>query len=576
MYSFIFITLFTATLFAQNLKIEGLYPKNLSTDTNYVKNRSCDLGTKGIAASVGATLTRDTANDLENGYSCKSTSAAFPRNTIISTFKLDKSLEGSQCVAKIKYNSTSVHTLSVYNNGVQLTNAIATLPVVTSPAVSEGKIYFDCKTGSSNVVELYLTSTAAGSINWVEATVSKADFAQSKQAALYGRLVTPLNAACDWPNSSTSFATAAADAGCPVPTAFGNASAPATRIPAITFSNLPAGKYRVVATGQFGFSTNSASQQSQARFSDGTNTTSAQFFALNSSGTDISLGNIVEGVFEYSTDQSNITISLQSRVNLGTVTHGGSVSDFEIAVYYFPSGSDTVVNSKCVNDIACENTFSADVSRTGVVSGENLDWLNGNASISTSSYTLTFNSGIFTNTPNCTATPYRTDIAPVTRISVQSSSSINIFSINFVGGFAIDAEFKIVCQKSGSDFKAKQTIQGFFSNMITGDNNKVMDSFKFAGVTEATVCSSSPCTLYRASSGISSVTRSGVGTYTINFIAGRYLTAPHCTMNIGNGANPLIASGPGSPTTTTYTFGSNIFSGANTDSFGSVICIGDR
>lgn len=55
----------------------------------------------------------------------------------------------------------------------------------------------------------------------------------------------------------------------------------------------------------------------------------------------------------------------------------------------------------------------------------------------------------------------------------------------------------------------------------------------FGGASSATVCSSSPCNIstngFNATPGVSSVTRTGVGAYNINFTAGTFSQAPVCT-----------------------------------------------
>jgi hypothetical protein len=55
------------------------------------------------------------------------------------------------------------------------------------------------------------------------------------------------------------------------------------------------------------------------------------------------------------------------------------------------------------------NDFSARVSTSGTVSSENVDWINGNCSMSGTSSaraTCTFNTSLFSVTPNCTLTAY--------------------------------------------------------------------------------------------------------------------------------------------------------------------------
>src|SRR5690606_26569154 len=68
-----------------------------------------------------------------------------------------------------------------------------------------------------------------------------------QQATFFGSVTTPSTASCLW-GPGTSFNSFSADSDCPVATAAGNASAPATKIPAITFANMPAGEYLFITS----------------------------------------------------------------------------------------------------------------------------------------------------------------------------------------------------------------------------------------------------------------------------------------------------------------------------------------
>lgn len=58
-----------------------------------------------------------------------------------------------------------------------------------------------------------------------------------------------------------------------------------------------------------------------------------------------------------------------------------------------------------------------------------------------------------------------------------------------------------------------------------------IESVKFAGATISTACTSSPCTLYQNTGGISTVTRSAQGNYSVNFVSGTYSQSPTCSCN---------------------------------------------
>lgn len=108
-----------------------------------------------------------------------------------------------------------------------------------------------------------------------------------------------------------------------------------------------------------------------------------------------------------------------------------------------------------------ETGFSAFVSSAGVVSGENLDWINGNASVSdTSLYTFTYNVGFFTARPNC-FTQFETEINTTERhIQVDSSlSNATTLVIRVVNSANVKTAeaFSVFCRKQGSDYtRARQ------------------------------------------------------------------------------------------------------------------------
>lgn len=96
-----------------------------------------------------------------------------------------------------------------------------------------------------------------------------------------------------------------------------------------------------------------------------------------------------------------------------------------------------------------QDTFSADISGADAVSNENVDWINGNCTdATTGEQTCTFNSGIFTATPNCVATGV-TD-GNTANISAVSSTSVTI-RVHDGGGTATNNASKLMCQKATVD-----------------------------------------------------------------------------------------------------------------------------
>lgn len=126
------------------------------------------------------------------------------------------------------------------------------------------------------------------------------------------------------------------------------------------------------------------------------------------------------------------------------------------------SGSTQVFASQC--GASCENVLSAKVSSAGVVSGENVDWINGNASIaSTSQYSIAFTSGVFTVAPTCVVTPLNGAVyASSQEFTAVTASGGTWLTGRADTGVATAMDWRLVCYKTGADYQASRTIVGSF------------------------------------------------------------------------------------------------------------------
>jgi hypothetical protein len=114
----------------------------------------------------------------------------------------------------------------------------------------------------------------------------------------------------------------------------------------------------------------------------------------------------------------------------------------------------------CTNSYECTDTFSAKVSAAGVVSDENIDWINGNTFLTdTSLYTYTFKTGIFTSAPNCVVSPSIGDVSTGDAVIVSASSTQVVvrtgFSVNTSAMSKNAYLHQIICQKQGADYIGK-------------------------------------------------------------------------------------------------------------------------
>lgn len=129
----------------------------------------------------------------------------------------------------------------------------------------------------------------------------------------------------------------------------------------------------------------------------------------------------------------------------------------------FVGASDITQNMSACNSPSCTTEFSALVDAAGIVSNENLDWINGNGTLSgggNSITSLTFQTGLFSTTPNCVASAENTTGYSAI---INASGSTGVSVRNFTTSVPTNTTgvFRIVCQRSGADFTtAKQLSNG--------------------------------------------------------------------------------------------------------------------
>lgn len=108
-------------------------------------------------------------------------------------------------------------------------------------------------------------------------------------------------------------------------------------------------------------------------------------------------------------------------------------------------------------NLQLDNVYSAQVSSTGVVSGENKDWINGNCVNSpTGVFTCTPVSGIFTTTPNCVTvnTEGNGGSGLISSFNVATSTASSLVFSTANAGTSANYKFSVICQKSGNDYLA--------------------------------------------------------------------------------------------------------------------------
>lgn len=387
-------------------------------------------------------------------------------------------------------------------------------------------------TGSTAEV-CYVQDVAASDVVWIgKASLGAMPSTMSPevaQAQLAGSSYFAGTTNCTLTRTSTTIGAFSADADCPGPTTelstVGSWQATDSDLIRQTINSLPPGNY--VARFILGNTVASPANTSFA-INDGTTTCTGVVGNSQSNPT----GFVVDCPFSY-TLSGNRSFELYGASAASTITlqmaQTSPAAGIRFQLFYYPPASK-IYSQACNDPRQCENVFSANLDSAGTVSGENLDFINGNAaSGGTGIKTVTWNTGIFTADPNCVLTVVGGSSASnELHIEISASSSTSLTYETASTGADANFAAKLVCQKSPPDYKAQNQITGTFANVVTapGISKPKTCYYAFGGagsLSSQTLCNSSPCTEYYDSCGaISSIPRSALGDYTFTFAAGTF------------------------------------------------------
>lgn len=437
---------------------------------NLLDNKGFEDGISVGWTNVGGTYALAVApNILFENVSAAFTATLAGQYFETSSYVVPKILHGERCYAKIQYAGGDANSYLTVMDGASLeiipTSARAFLNA--SIGTKTVKTYFDCP--SSGSIKFRIISTAAMAIAFFdEAALGTADLVPTKQAIFIGDVFYPTGIGNVNVASLGYIDALIANTG-----TYTNLIAPTGNRIGFRIPSAAKGRYVIIGTGFEVFAgggapTNSGGIVSFAS-SDIPATQSCGLISTQgnvASQSDVRGGGAIVCEYNNTSDQLNkeFWIKFKATVNNGNLfTAEGS----RISVYFYPSGTDTVVNSKCINDIACENTFSASISTGGIVQQEGLDWINGNCTLpQAGQYSCTYNAGIFVNgTPNCSIQTIGQNVYTVVESNTPGGIIYGTFQVNNVRG---SSAVYLTCTKSGTDFKPRQTIQGFFSSMLSG------------------------------------------------------------------------------------------------------------
>lgn len=236
----------------------------------------------------------------------------------------------------------------------------------------------------------------------------------------------------------------------------------------------------------------------------------------------------------------------------------------------------TTVNTytgQCQSDIECSNEYSVSVDTAAALARISVSgWATSAAASGTNNQikTLTVPSGVFSVLPVCECTAVATATAELRDCKFNETGS-TVTSLVFnssAGGVASNLPLNITCTKTGVDYKARRQIVGSFKGLsaMPGTSSPQRYVALAATTNEVTVCSASPCTLFRESyPGWVVVTRSGSGQYSAAFSSavqnGRI---PVCHLRSTQDGN-LAFYRPTVVTASTLTFGARTNAAAAAD-----------
>jgi len=198
---------------------------------------------------------------------------------------------------------------------------------------------------------------------------------------------------------------------------------------------------------------------------------------------------------------------------------------------------------KCANDYECTDTFSAQISSTGVVSNENLDWINGNCTVATSNYTCPLNTNLkdgvsgLTTTMNCVVDNNQAGAAIAHGFTANSTTSFTFQTYNSTNGAANAQPTIIKCQKGSSDYKPKtaKVASSIGVPTVPGVTSSAIKTFS------AILASTSGTISNQIGNVISSCTAANPTVCTLSGLT----ATPNCTVStvfVGNNMLPQIQS----------------------------------
>ena len=375
---------------------------------------------------------------------------------------------------------------------------------------------------TSNGISIASTSSQTGTVYIDDAFLGAVDLKQDiDQSRIAGASYFAGTASCSWTRTSATVGAFATVAACPGPTIevsnMGTWATTDSDLPRQTVTNLSAGTYKAKFIGIVNNSTPTVAMFS---INDGTTTCSPMVSGGNSTTNSTF---IVECVFVY-TSAGTRTFELYTGSATGVNQVTNSVtsppSNTKFILEYFGSGQ--IYSASCGAN--CVTDFVANTDSAYAVSGENVDWLNGNCVLTANQIVCTPVTGTFTVKPSCQASADQGAASQTVAKydytnSTTSSLKFTIF-LSTTGGNTSAVGLSIACNKTGADFTATRTIVGSFNEVMTTPNvSKPKTCYASYGGAAATLASpvvistGTAVEMYDSCNAVSAPTFSATGTY---------------------------------------------------------------
>jgi hypothetical protein len=300
----------------------------------------------------GYTFTVSSSSPLNGKASAIFTSSAANQILSSSQYSIKEGLKGGNCSASVLYKTTEVSNL--YNLRVVdgSSNVLGSNTLVGNAGglTSKKAVTFICPSSGTVAVQV-ISAGSASSIKLDDFTLGKNETIEVSQATLYG--TAHYDPGCTLSKNTGSVTLGSGYAfvsygGNPCSaTLTGGISSADYSSDSITLNNLPPGNYRVVY--QQGFRNDVNSNLSFVGLTDGTVQGGAGFVGQpTTSGSYVYSSGAIEGMFKYSTGQSNVTIFPFASVSSAIVLNNYDLPG-DIYVYRYPTQSETAVKPETQN-----------------------------------------------------------------------------------------------------------------------------------------------------------------------------------------------------------------------------------